>query len=583
MFNTRATIVAAASLTRLVVKSKGSFSNSTRASPTKLLLLNGGSQQTTSRSATNTTSPASSSSSSEQTIPSSCPYHQKDATSNKEEVKPQPWTEVPGPKPLPLIGNLIQVQTNSKNMSEYLMTLCKQYGDLVKLTVFNFNMLMIANPHLLGELYKKEERRNEVDSFRHYKLKKGQILTPVEMRYDEDWYSIRQLYNIAMKPEYQETITLPQLSELNGDFMRRLIKSLQSVKGSEAFKYVNSSETNSRYAFDVVMKVFLGVKMTDEVTSTLPFDINEFVNYTVHATDVAVRLTTKFPMYKYYRTQEYKSFENLMDKSSEYARYCIQRFKTNPSQNARLLELIEERAKDQDRPDERVESVLMQFLQGGVDITVRIMNNCFHRLAHHPECQEKIYKESVAVFGEPSLEEVTSEDGLSINLEQYKKLKYTKHFIDEVLRLNAFGYLTMGRKLDQDTEIGGYMIPKDTMILAMQRWATLKDEFVPRGEEFIPERHEKGSPLAPVNNFVSLPFGVGARKCPGSRVATTELLIGIINAVRHFQLCNNNLASFPPSSFDQSLLYIDSEKYPLYFTPRDHVKEFVEKNSKVSQ
>ena len=76
-------------------------------------------------------------------------------------------------------------------------------------------------------------------------------------------------------------------------------------------------------------------------------------------------------------------------------------------------------------------------------------------------------------------------------------------------------------------------------------------------------------------------FGVGARRCPGARIATTEIHLGIINAVRHFVLSNNNLPNFPPFSHDAALLFIDSDKYPLYFTPRrDQVKDFVEKKEK---
>ena len=74
-------------------------------------------------------------------------------------------------------------------------------------------------------------------------------------------------------------------------------------------------------------------------------------------------------------------------------------------------------------------------------------------------------------------------------------------------------------------------------------------------------------------------FGTGARKCPGSRIASTELNFGIINAVRHFKLSHEKQEEFPPSSFDQSLLYIDLEKHGLYFTPRDHVREYVKNNS----
>ena len=189
----------------------------------------------------------------------------------------------------------------------------------------------------------------------------------------------------------------------------------------------------------------------------------------------------------------------------EYGRYCIKRFKTNPTEKPRLLEILEERAKDQEYPEERVENVMITFLQAGTDITVRMVNNSLYRLAQHSEYQEKLFQESVEVFGQPTIDELTLENGLEITMEQFKKLKHTKNFIEEVLRLNSFSYLTMGRQLSKDTEIGGFNVPKDTIVIAMQRWGTLKDEFIPRGSEFIPERHEKGSDLAPVNNYVSVP------------------------------------------------------------------------------
>ena len=433
---------------------------------------------------------------------SSCPYHQKGETI-KKQVKS--WDEVPGPKPLPLLGNLMDIKNNSNNTSEYFLSLNEQYGDLVKLTVLGSNMLIVANPFHLADLFRAEDQRQPMRSTRYYKDTRGLELSPVEMRVDENWNAIRQLYNIAMKPSFEENITLPHLSELNGDFLRRIIKHLKTVDESEKYRLLNGVDAISRYGFDAVLKVFLGVKMTDELAATLPFKVGDFVNYSVSAVDLAVRLDNKPALYKFYKTKEYKEFENVWDHSYEYARYCIQRFKQNPSDKERFLELLDARAEGQENSVAKVESVMISFLQAAIDITMRMMTHVYYRLAHHPEYQEKIYNETVEIFGEPTIEEITSENGLNVTKEQYKKLKITKHFLEEVLRLNSFSFLTMGRKLSQDSQIGDYMVPKDTTIIAMQRYATLKDEFIPRGKEFIPERHEKGSPLAPVNNFVSVP------------------------------------------------------------------------------
>ena len=146
--------------------------------------------------------------------------------------------------------------------------------------------------------------------------------------------------------------------------------------------------------------------------------------------------------------------------------------------------------------------------------------------------------------------------------------------------MNSFAYMHAGRVINEDRELGGYTIPKETSVHYVQRAVNMKEEYVPKPQEFIPERHEKKSPLEPCNNYVSTPFGVGARKCPGSRIATTELHFAIINMVRHFKLSHENPEQFPPTSFDQVLNYIDFDKNPLYFTPREHCVEYVKSHAR---
>jgi len=70
----------------------------------------------------------------------------------------------------------------------------------------------------------------------------------------------------------------------------------------------------------------------------------------------------------------------------------------------------------------------------------------------------------------------------------------------------------------------------------------------------------------------SLPFGIGARKCPGSRVATTEMYMTLINMVRHFKLSHANPEKFPEQSIDQAIIYINTKENPLYIEPREHMK-----------
>ena len=105
--------------------------------------------------------------------------------------------------------------------------------------------------------------------------------------------------------------------------------------------------------------------MTDELTATFPFKIRDFVDQSVKSLDIIGKLMQNPPIYKYYKTPLYKQLEESYDTSFEYARYVMNRFKSNPSDKPRFYEFLMERSKDDPNPDAIVESVMISFLQAG--------------------------------------------------------------------------------------------------------------------------------------------------------------------------------------------------------------------------
>ncbi|KAF0983374.1 hypothetical protein FDP41_010439 [Naegleria fowleri] len=250
----------------------------------------------------------------------------------------------------------------------------------------------------------------------------------------------------------------------------------------------------------------------------------------------------------------------------------ITTFEKNPSHQLRLKDFIAERAQEFQNSDEITTVALSAFLSGAVDIT-SVMCILFFRIAHEPEYQQKMFEELCQVFGEPTLEEVTSENGLSVSQDQFKKIRLCRNFVDESMRLNH-NYTVSARKLSKDVVIGGYQVPKDTTIFILEN-PELSGRHVPRSTEFIPERFETNFPYAPVNNFCTTPFGLGARKCPGSRIAYSEIVLALVNIVRNFELRHSNLTAFPRMETDRSLFYIDTNKHKLYLKPRKHLELYV--------
>ena len=441
------------------------------------------------------------------------------------------------------------------------------------MTALNKKMVLIANPELVNEVMKSGERRVVLEPARYYKLQKNLVMTPIETYYNENWQDVRQLFNVAMKPENLEQILFPQLSELNSDFLQIFLRNATAI-GEDKYSVADIMQVSNNFAFNSVVKAFVGVKMTPEYEKQFGFTIEQFIADSVRAVDLILKLNNfPIPIYKYYKIKDYKEFERLMDETIIRSDKIVNSLQhLAPKDKPRLLEMIHERAQGMPRSEEMVGLVLNSFLAAAVDITSRTISILMYRLAHEPEYQEKLFEECVKIFGEPTVDELTSSTGgLNVTYQQYKQATLVRHFIEESMRLNHVTDISSMRIIDKDTVIGGYTLPADTGVLIVQNQEFF-NRWVPKHLEFIPERYEKGNESCPSNKNVSLVFGKGARKCPGERVASTELFLSVVNTVRSFKV-SKTVKEFPPFEASQSILYIDTKKYPLLIEPREHLKE----------
>jgi len=155
------------------------------------------------------------------------------------------------------------------------------------------------------------------------------------------------------------------------------------------------------------------------------------------------------------------------------------------------------------------ENALFGVLAAGVDTTVKTMTILLYNLSIYPEVQDKIRAE-IAEHGT-----------------QPENLKYLRNTIKESMRLYPTAVM-INRLLTEDITLDDYLIPKDTNVV-VNNWFMGRD---PRNfynpEEFNPDR--KFLP------YTSLPFGLGARMCPGRRLAETELAYSIAHIIKNFKL-----------------------------------------------
>jgi len=166
------------------------------------------------------------------------------------------------------------------------------------------------------------------------------------------------------------------------------------------------------------------------------------------------------------------------------------------------------------------------FMFEGHDTTASGLAWILYNLGRFPHFQEKVYEELREVVGECSEDTITSD--------HLRQLKFLERFIKESMRL--FPPVPFySRKLNKDTEIAGYTVPKGVMVLlAVQRIQTdpenWPDPLVFDPDRFLPENSTQRSPFS----FVS--FSAGPRNCIGQKFAMMELKVVIAKIVQEFQI-----------------------------------------------
>ena len=143
-------------------------------------------------------------------------------------------------------------------------------------------------------------------------------------------------------------------------------------------------------------------------------------------------------------------------------------------------------------------------------------------LLNHPEALKKAQAEIDAVVGNSRL--VTADD--------VPRLGYLQCIINETLRLYPAVPLLLPHESSADCKVGGYDVPRGTMLLVNVHAIHRNPGVWEHPAEFRPERFEDGK----AEEKLLMPFGMGRRKCPGETLAlrTVGLVLGTLIQCFHW-------------------------------------------------
>ncbi|KAK6185816.1 hypothetical protein SNE40_007964 [Patella caerulea] len=176
--------------------------------------------------------------------------------------------------------------------------------------------------------------------------------------------------------------------------------------------------------------------------------------------------------------------------------------------------------------DEEIRAEVDTFLFEGHDTTASAISWSLYSLAQHPEIQDRVQREIDELMSKRS-----KDDLLATDLNQ---LPYLTMCIKESLRLHSIISFIV-RHSDQDVQVSGKTLPKDTMIVVsiygVHHNLTLwEDSLKFQPERFSPDNIDKIDP------FAFLPFSAGPRNCIGQNFAMHEIKVLLVKVLKRFHL-----------------------------------------------
>jgi cytochrome P450/nitrite reductase/ring-hydroxylating ferredoxin subunit len=415
--------------------------------------------------------------------------------------------DLPGPKTLPLIGNLHQLDSSKAHI--ILEEWAARYGSIYQFWMGRRRIVATSDPALLEDVL-----RGRPETFRR----------PENMDRIISELGVRGVFNAegeVWRP--QRKLAVAALAQRN---LHGLFPSIQIVarrlktrweRSAIAGETVDVVEELKRFTVDVTMLLVFGhdantVEQENDVIQSELQVILPAVNR---------RLFALIPTWRYIQTPSdrrlNRAFVNVrawLGGLLASARTRLEREPERAQKSSNFLEAMVTTRDENGKPfsDEVIMSNLLTMLIAGEDTTTFTLAWAIHQLCDTPRWAAEIRREADETLDESIVAESHDVAG---------RLVCAGAVASETMRLRPVGPISF---LDAnfDTSLGEYIVPKRTTVAALLRPGAIDRANFFDPLAFRPERWLEDS-LRPHNVSAYMPFGSGPRMCPGRSLALIEM------------------------------------------------------------
>ncbi|KAG5059843.1 hypothetical protein AAZX31_01G071500 [Glycine max] len=424
----------------------------------------------------------------------------------------------PGPRGLPFIGNLYQLDGSTLCLKLY--ELSKKYGPIFSLQLGSRPALVVSSPKLAKEVMKTHDlefcgRPSLISTMKFSYNGLDMAFSP----YRDYWRHTRKISII----HFLSLKRVLMFSSIRKYEVTQLVKKI--TEHASCSKVTNLHELLTCLTSAVVCRTALGrryeeegiersmfhglLKEAQELTaSTFYTDYIPLVGGVVDKlTGLMGRLEKMFKVLDGF-------YQNAIDEHLD-----PERKKLTDEQDIidALLQLKNDRSFSMDLTPAHIKPLMMNIILAGTDTSAAAVVWAMTALMKSPIVMKKAQEEIRNIFGGKDF----------IEEDDIQKLPYVQAVIKETMRIYPPLPLLLQRETIKKCSIAGYEIPEKTLVY-VNAWAVHRDpETWEEPEEFYPERFLDSKIDFRGYDFELIPFGAGRRICPGINmgIITVELVL----------------------------------------------------------
>lgn len=427
---------------------------------------------------------------------------------------------LPGPRGHWLLGALPRLRTDMLGFFEQCF---REHGDAAYFRVASRRSMLLSHPDDIEQVLVAENRRfvkNYALIFLRPLLGKGLLLNE-----GAAWLRQRRLIQPAFSKARVESYA-PAMVECAARMLDSWCERGEQATERDLFAAI------SHLTMEIAGRTLLGVEVTGQhAEMSRELDAVMF--------DFLARFGSPLRVPDWLPTPQNLRLRGTIARMDKILQGLIEQRRSEGAGGIDFLSLLLSARDEEDGrgiDDRQIRDEVMTMFLAGHETTATALSWTCYLLARHPEVQERVHAEAIAVCGNRGPE-----------VADMPRLAYCERVIKEAMRLFPPAYV-IGRRPMADITIGKHFIPANTNVL-MSQWIVHRDpRWFPDPLRFHPDRWSEDA-VGRLPKYAYFPFGGGPRVCIGNGFAIFEavLVLAMIGARYQLELLSNEPVRLQPA------------------------------------